>query len=125
MPRLQLCFAQELPDDDTLGEVVIDHSPCVVGRHPECDCQINLPFVSRHHCSFFVQDGRVWVQDLNSRNGTFINGEEALRPQRLRDGDEVRLGSLSARVSLRSAAKRDPESGMLVGGGKDGATHKS
>jgi pSer/pThr/pTyr-binding forkhead associated (FHA) protein len=84
-----------------------------------------MPFVSRHHCSFFVQDGRVWVQDLNSRNGTFVNDEEALRPQRLRDGDEVRLGSLSARVALRSAARRDPESGMLVGGGKDDTTHKS
>ena len=118
MSQVQVRLTSDGSDEDFVGDVRIDQFPCVIGRHPECDFQVNLPFVSRHHCSLFLHEDRLWVQDLNSRNGTFVNDSEALRPQQLRDGDQLRLGSLAFHVVLGQPA-RDPASGLLVGGRDD------
>jgi pSer/pThr/pTyr-binding forkhead associated (FHA) protein len=74
--------------------------PCVVGRHRECDHQLDCHFISRRHCAFSMQGGRVWVEDLGSRHGTHLNGHrvEGLRP--LQDGDRLDLACLSFQVRL-------------------------
>jgi len=115
MSQIEVRLTADSPEEDILGEVFVDQLPCVIGRHPECDYQVNLPFISRHHCSLFLHEGRVWVQDLNSRNGTSINGIAALRPQQMEDGGLLRLGSLTFRVAVAQPVV-DPESGLLVGG---------
>jgi len=83
------------------GDLAIESFPFVVGRHPECTCHVRDPLVSRYHCSFFLQNDQVWVQDMNSRNGTFVNGRLALLPHVLRDGDQLQVASLEFRVELR------------------------
>lgn len=50
-----------------------------VGRLPECGLPINSTKVSRQHCSLFVKDDRIWIEDLGSANGTRMNGF-TLRP---------------------------------------------
>jgi hypothetical protein len=55
--------------------IAIDRFPCVVGRHPDCDRRLHNPVVSRRHCAFWLRDGRAWVKDLGSRNGTGLNGK--------------------------------------------------
>jgi len=52
--------------------------------------------VSRRHASLVMQDNTVQITDLNSTNGTFLNGKRLIpqRPSILRDGDEIRLGDL-------------------------------
>ena len=56
--------------------------------------------VSRRHAVISVQDQRVLIKDLNSVNGTFLNGYalQPLHSYRLRDGDELRLGKLTMQV---------------------------
>ncbi len=115
MSQIEVRLTVESSVEDLLGEILIDQFPCVLGRHPECDYQVNLPFISRHHCSLFLHEGRVWVQDLNSRNRTSVNGREALRSQQLHDGDQLHLGSLALHVAVAQPAA-EPESGLLVGG---------
>ena len=64
----------------------------VVGRDPSATIMVNDRFVSRHH--FFVEfDGEdaVFIQDLRSRNGTFVNGQKVDRAQ-LRHGDRISFG---------------------------------
>ena len=90
------------PAESWAPGIVIDRFPFVVGRHPECSHKIADPMVSRYHCSFFLQGEQVWVQDMNSRNGTYVNGRLALLPHVLHDGDELRLASQALRVSLRA-----------------------
>jgi pSer/pThr/pTyr-binding forkhead associated (FHA) protein len=124
MPQFVLRLSPDLPGEEFLDDVVVDQFPCVLGRHPECDFQVNLPFISRHHCSLFLHEGQVWVQDLNSRNGTAVNDREALRPQVLQDGDQLRLASVAFHVALTQAAE-DPASGLLVGGGREDHTYTS
>jgi pSer/pThr/pTyr-binding forkhead associated (FHA) protein len=81
--------------------IVIESFPFVLGRHPECSHTVPDPMVSRYHCSFFLQGEQVWVQDMNSRNGTYVNGQLVVLPHVLHDGDELRLAGHVFRVALR------------------------
>src|SRR5262249_54688057 len=56
--------------------------------------------VSRHHCTFFEQDGQVWVQDLMSRNGTWLNGEPLKYARPVRDGDWLELAHVPFLIRL-------------------------
>ncbi len=63
-----------------------------MGRSPSADLVLRGPGISRIHAELEVdQQGGVWVQDLGSTNGIFVNGEPAQRVQ-LRDGDALGLG---------------------------------
>ncbi len=68
---------------------------CVVGRSDYCSILLPHPSISRLHASITVRDGETFIQDLGSRNGTFVNGERVgSEAVRLASGDSVRLGSL-------------------------------
>lgn len=59
-------------------------------------CTLSLPddtFLSQVHARFFTADGRVWVEDLSSTNGTFLNGTRLTRAEALRRGDRVQVGA--------------------------------
>ncbi len=58
--------------------------------------------VGRRHLRLFVQNGQVYVEDLDSTNGTFLNGQKlaAHSMQVVRNGDELRLGRLVVRIQL-------------------------
>lgn len=82
--------------------ITIRRFPCVVGRLSECDERLDLPFVSRRHCMFTWRDASAWVEDLGSRNGTFLNGERLQEPQPLHEGDRLDVSYLPFRVHLRA-----------------------
>ena len=66
-----------------------------LGRDPACLVnQPQDPSVSRKHASISLFDGRWWLRDLGSHNGTFLNGLATTLPGggALSDGDEVQLG---------------------------------
>ena len=69
----------------------------VLGRHPDCDIQIEVGAVSRNHCQLIREGGGYALEDLGSRNGTFVNDEqpkvEGRRPLRL--GDVLRVCEVS------------------------------
>jgi pSer/pThr/pTyr-binding forkhead associated (FHA) protein len=74
----------------------------IAGRSTEADLVINEDTVSRKHARFFERRGAVWVRDLGSRNGTFVNGVRVPRA-RLRDGDRLLMGAELFRVAWVSA----------------------
>jgi pSer/pThr/pTyr-binding forkhead associated (FHA) protein len=80
--------------------VALNRFPAIIGRHSECDYSLNYPFVSRRHCEFFERDGKLWVQDLSSQNGTFLNGEALRFPRPVRDGDRLDVAYVSFHVRL-------------------------
>ncbi|MBV8639171.1 MAG: FHA domain-containing protein [Candidatus Eremiobacteraeota bacterium] len=67
--------------------------PLVIGRG--CDVQLVLadPEVSRRHARLETQDGTVFLRDLESSNGTFLNGRRLTSAIELREGDEVDVGT--------------------------------
>lgn len=64
-----------------------------IGRTSAAQLVLNDPTLSRVHATIFREGGDIWVMDENSSNGTFVNGERVAPDRKLRDGDEVRLGS--------------------------------
>ena len=71
----------------------------VVGRDPEADIQIDDEAVSWNHLEIESRGGVLMATDLDSRNGTALNGEPLDRPRRLRDGDTLLLGGHRLEVS--------------------------
>jgi pSer/pThr/pTyr-binding forkhead associated (FHA) protein len=70
----------------------------VVGRAPGCGVHVAARDVSRRHARFFEEGGALWVEDLGSRNGTFLNGARLTARARVGAGDEVALASEIVRV---------------------------
>lgn len=71
----------------------------VLGRKTDADLRIPLSDISRSHCEFVLQNGSVKVRDLDSSNGTFVNGEQVTESD-LGAGDVVRLGPVSFTVQI-------------------------
>ena len=68
-------------------------APILVGRGSGADLVVPSSAVSARHAALFVHGGRWAVHDLGSRNGTFLNGGRIERPQYLKPGDRVELGT--------------------------------
>lgn len=85
--------------------------PVVVGRSDGDDVQLRIPkdSISRRHCEFLLDDaGRVCVQDLESTNGTFLEGRR-LGPRAaspVESGSTVKLGNVAFRLEYSAAAPR-------------------
>jgi pSer/pThr/pTyr-binding forkhead associated (FHA) protein len=75
----------------------LDRVLIVVGRHPDCDARLDSPRVSRWHCCLSEVDGEVWVRDLGSTNGTWIDGQR-VSSGRLRPGEVLAIAHLRYRV---------------------------
>lgn len=63
----------------------------VLGRHPDCTIVIDVGAVSRHHCKVFKDGPGYCVEDLKSRNGTFVNEVQLAARHRLKPGDQLRV----------------------------------
>ena len=74
--------------------IPLAHERTVLGRGSQCDVVINLPSASREHACISRAGGQFFLEDLGSRNGTFVRGARVSHPVRLADRDEVRLGSV-------------------------------
>ncbi|MGL5173742.1 MAG: FHA domain-containing protein [Olsenella sp.] len=72
--------------------------PVVVGRSPSSDIVVDEPYVSATHARFTIQGPALVLEDLDSTNGTMVNGHPIDQPVTLRDGDEVQIGDAVMRV---------------------------
>jgi pSer/pThr/pTyr-binding forkhead associated (FHA) protein len=75
----------------------LDRVPVVVGRHPNCDARLASTRVSRWHCCIAEVDGEVWVRDLGSTNGTWIDGQR-VSSGRLQTGEVLAIAHVRYRV---------------------------
>lgn len=66
----------------------------VIGRHPECNVQIQSNMVSRKHAQIVARDGLYVLEDLGSGNGSFVNGQQVLQPMVLQHNDRIKLGPI-------------------------------
>jgi hypothetical protein len=78
----------------------------VIGRDPSTAIWVDSSLVSRRHATLVVTSAMVTVEDLGSRNGTFVNGARIGTAVRLSHGDEIRVGPARFVVLVGSAGQR-------------------
>ena len=96
--KLRVLQSPALTTGHTIG---IDSSPIQVGRGGQNDVAIERDeFASSNHARFTPRRDGVWIEDVGSTNGTFVNGEHVDEPRRLNPGDVVRVGETDLRFEV-------------------------
>jgi DNA-binding winged helix-turn-helix (wHTH) protein len=75
-------------------QVALTEGNNIVGRETDASVWIDAPGVSRHHARIVVRQGEATLEDLGSKNGTYVGAQRVTAPHRLVDGDQIRLGSV-------------------------------
>ena len=88
---------QAITGEITGQEISIDRD-MLVGRHQDADVLLQAAEISRRHAALLLKDQLLWVQDLNSSNGTFINDIRIEQEKQLHDGDIVQFASFKFSV---------------------------
>ncbi|MBW3536661.1 MAG: FHA domain-containing protein [Actinobacteria bacterium] len=84
--------ARILSPEDSKGLTFDLADETTVGRGANCGVALKDSTVSQLHARFFRQNGKLYVEDLGSTNGTFVNRRPAKRPTPVRRGDRVQVG---------------------------------
>ncbi len=93
--RLIVVKSAELDEGD---DFELNSSQLTIGRGRQNDIALpNDDYISARHARFEPRQDGVWVQDLGSTNGTYLNGSRLERPRRLTAGDVVRVGDTDLR----------------------------
>lgn len=77
---------------DILQSYDINGNKTIIGRAEDCDIVVDNLGVSRHHAIVEKKDGTYQINDLDSNNGTFVNGRRITEPTSLNFGDEIGIG---------------------------------
>lgn len=97
MPKLTV-----MTDGVVIKEIELDKPRTTLGRRPYNDIVIDNLAISGEHAVLLLQDGQVTIEDLNSTNGSYVNGK-AIRSAPLRDGDLVEIGRYKIRFEQTDA----------------------
>ena len=74
----------------------------ILGREADKGIRLDSPTVSRHHARIVISGAEASLEDLESKNGTFLGGQRISSPVPLTDGDEIRTGSIVLRFRMSS-----------------------
>ncbi len=92
---------REIAEQFTTDEIM-------VGRHEKCDLRLIDSMVSRNHCLIFRDGKRFLVKDLESSNGTWVNGRRIKNRRRVKDGDTIQVGPFRILFSPKDYLPRNP-----------------
>ena len=84
------------------GQVALREGENILGRDRDVAVWFDAIDVSRHHARISIAGGNATLEDLGSKNGTFVHGERITSPCRIENGDEITLGSVV--VAFRGTA---------------------
>jgi predicted component of type VI protein secretion system len=80
--------------------IPVARSPFLIGRDPGCHLRPSSPLVSKRHCALLVRQGKVFLRDFDSTNGTFLNDRQVKGEIEVLDGDRLRAGPLTFGVGI-------------------------
>src|SRR6185437_3469589 len=98
--KLSLVVLTPGPNQGKLLEIKL--SQFVVGRDPQCHLRPASPMISKRHCALLQRDGKAFVRDFDSTNGTFVNNAQIKGEVELHDGDRLKIGPLLFKVTIDS-----------------------
>ena len=80
-------------------EIPLRDGENVIGRYPRDAVTIHSPDVSRHHARLVVDGASVTLEDLGSKNGTYIGKRRVTQPEEVRPGDDILIGTVRLRLA--------------------------
>jgi hypothetical protein len=83
-----------------LRQIPLMEGANIIGRGTDTSIWIDAPGVSRHHARILIKGDEATIEDLGSKNGTYVAGVRVTAPQRLDDGDQIRLGSVVVKFRI-------------------------
>ena len=92
---------------------VVDRAEMVLGRDDSCDIVIPVRQISRQHLRLFLDGGGCVVEDLGSKNGTWVNGYRVTGMRQLEDGDEIRIAK-DIRLSYVGSGATAPSTARIL-----------
>jgi DNA-binding winged helix-turn-helix (wHTH) protein len=92
-------------------EIPLRSGENVIGRDPHDAIVIRAPEVSRHHARLLVEGPRVMLEDLGSKNGTFIGTRRVTQATEVRAGDEILVGTTKMRLVAADTARTTATAG--------------
>ena len=84
--------------EEQAGERIEVSTPVVLGRGLPSDIVLNDNFLSTQHARFSVDDGDLFIEDLGSRNGSYVNAEPVIHRTQLLKGDVIQIGNVILEV---------------------------
>ncbi|MCX6907693.1 MAG: serine/threonine-protein kinase, partial [Verrucomicrobia bacterium] len=87
-----------------VARYVIEPGEYVIGRDAECQVVLNDEQVSARHAKLVIHDQEVFIEDLGSANGTFVNGQRISGSTKIEPGHQVQIGSAALELRLVIAA---------------------
>jgi pSer/pThr/pTyr-binding forkhead associated (FHA) protein len=84
-------------NNTVLKEFIIDQDEIIIGRDADCDIQIDNIAVSREHARITKALENYFVEDMGSKNGTFVNGQKVLK-KLIDTGDEITIGKYFLKI---------------------------
>ena len=92
-------------------EIRVNHSEFHIGKSSKCHLRPGGDGVARHHCTILRKEGYAGVRDLDTPDGTFVNEKRVEGERELKNGDQLRVGSLTFEVQLtvRISGKKKPK----------------
>ncbi|MEI6776189.1 MAG: FHA domain-containing protein [Chloroflexales bacterium] len=100
-PYGQLVVSSSGPTGIPVGKVFPLNPMMVIGRSIETEVALNDTFLSLEHARLERRNGVWMLEDLNSTNGTFLNGFEVRALTEVNDGDVIRVGHVELKVTVR------------------------
>lgn len=106
-PRLELCLVIESEQfKNRVFEIPVNTSSLTLTVGRSKDNNVDLSYLndltmSRHHCKLIIEGDKVFIEDIGSRNGTFVNGKLIKERIELNSFDEITLGSTRLKVEIR------------------------
>jgi len=112
MPTIQVMFNQQ-----KLANYVLDKEVYTIGRQEGCDIHIDNLGVSRVHARLLKDGDGYLVEDMNSSNGTFVNGQRVVR-QHIKPGDQIAIGKFILVYEMSAAQTAQEFPGMPSDSGR-------
>jgi predicted component of type VI protein secretion system len=100
---MKLCLVVQSPGNKMEGKALEIKLPqFLVGRDPQCHLRPASPLISKRHCALLQRDGKVFVRDFGSTNGTFINDQPVQGEVELHHADQLKIGPLLFSVHIEA-----------------------
>lgn len=104
-----MAYLQVVEGVDPGRRIELPEKRLVIGRSSECDVPLDVAAVSRQHAALLFDDGQFFVEDLGSRNGTYLNNRRIEKSTKLGEGDDILICDQILRFS---SAASDDEPGV-------------